>query len=206
MYFAEEDELAVHTVASAAYGLLRDLKAERGLDEAADNYLVSVFYLVRDFRRGTLPKHLADDAALMSVVRQWADQFPIGPDTKLHEISASVSPEAARLFWRERSKIANFLKHADRDVDAAIANDQVDNLMLLLQAYNAYQDLTAEKRTNEGIVFELYIGAKEEHIRDPESSVGQIRRTLAGKAEAERRSMCVEFIKDLNMRDGGHAV
>ena len=43
MFFDGEDELAVHTVASAAYGILRDLKAERGRDEAADNYLNAVF-------------------------------------------------------------------------------------------------------------------------------------------------------------------
>lgn len=36
MYFSGEDDLAIHTVASATYRLLADLKAERGLEEAAD--------------------------------------------------------------------------------------------------------------------------------------------------------------------------
>ena len=50
MFFAGEDELAVHTVASAAYRVLSDLKAERGRDEAADHYLNMVFFAVRAYR------------------------------------------------------------------------------------------------------------------------------------------------------------
>lgn len=206
MYFSQEDELAIHTVASAAYGLLRDLKAERGLDEAADNYLVSVFYAIRDYRRGNLPKHLANDSGFMAAVATWAEQIPIGPDAKLQDVSATVSPEAARLFWRERSKIANFLKHADRDAGAAIAEDEVDNLMLLLQAYNAHQDVTREGRTTEGLVFELYIGASEDPVREPESGAGQIRSMLASRPEVERRKMCLELISKANAREHEDAV
>ena len=55
MFFSGEDELAIHTVASAAYRVLSDLKMERGRDEVGDYYLTKIFYAVRDFRRGTLP-------------------------------------------------------------------------------------------------------------------------------------------------------
>jgi hypothetical protein len=58
LFFLKEDELAVHIVASAAYGLLKGLKRDRGQNEAADSYRTTFFYLVRDFRRGTLPGHL----------------------------------------------------------------------------------------------------------------------------------------------------
>lgn len=66
MHFLPEDELAVHTVAAAAYGLLKDIKRSRGMSEAADWYLVSIFYVVRDFRRGTLPKTMTSDPACMA--------------------------------------------------------------------------------------------------------------------------------------------
>ena len=33
-HFHREDELAIHTVAAAAYGILKDLKNQRGLNEA----------------------------------------------------------------------------------------------------------------------------------------------------------------------------
>jgi len=40
MFFSGEDELAVHTVAFAAYKVLSDLKADRGRDEAGDYFLM----------------------------------------------------------------------------------------------------------------------------------------------------------------------
>jgi len=60
MYFAEEDDLAIHTIAAASYRLLADLKAERGMNEAANVYLTSIFYVIRDYRRGSLPERLGN--------------------------------------------------------------------------------------------------------------------------------------------------
>src|SRR5258708_8972556 len=68
MYFSGEDELAIHTVAAASYRLLADLKAERGMDEAANVYLTSIFYIVRDFRPVALPQHLPTVPALIAFV------------------------------------------------------------------------------------------------------------------------------------------
>ncbi|MGB7543810.1 MAG: hypothetical protein WBM28_17555, partial [Burkholderiales bacterium] len=68
LYFAGEDELALHTVASAVYRLLADLKTERGMDEAANVYLTSIFYVVRDYRRGTLPNEITSDPEFMEWV------------------------------------------------------------------------------------------------------------------------------------------
>ncbi|MBK6005950.1 hypothetical protein JJB11_07565 [Ramlibacter ginsenosidimutans] len=201
MYFAEEDELAIHTVAYAAYGLLRDLKAERGLDEAADTYLASIFYVVRDYRRGALPMHLANDPDFMAAVAALADQIPIGPDSKYRDFSATASPEAVRHFWRQRGKIANFLKHADRDPAEALVEDDLDNLVLLLQAYSAYRDLARTACTNEGTVFELYIGSSDFPIREPESTVGKMCSMLASHPESERRSVCMQLIRELNAQE-----
>ena len=76
MFFAGEDELAVHTVASAAYRILADFKSERGRDEVGDYYLTAIFYCVRDYRRGTLPSHLANDPDAMKWIREMADRLP----------------------------------------------------------------------------------------------------------------------------------
>jgi len=56
MFFAGEDELAVHTVASASYRILADLKEERGRDEVGDYYLTAIFYCVRDYHRVDAPR------------------------------------------------------------------------------------------------------------------------------------------------------
>src|SRR5258707_14790954 len=104
MYFAEEDELAIHTVTAASYRLLADLKAERGMDEAANVYLTSIFYVVRDFRRGSLPQHLTTDPDFMAWVEALAEQLPIRADSNIEDVSVVLSREAASEFWKRRNK------------------------------------------------------------------------------------------------------
>src|SRR5438132_13620029 len=77
MFFAGEDELAVHTLASAAYRLLADLKAERGIDEVGDVYQTAIFYLIRDFHRATLPEEFTPDSETMEWIRGMAELLPI---------------------------------------------------------------------------------------------------------------------------------
>ena len=77
LFFEEEDELAIHTVASAAYRLLSDLKDDRGMDEAADTHLTSIFYAVRSYKRGTLPKHMTSRPELMAQIAELAAVLPI---------------------------------------------------------------------------------------------------------------------------------
>ncbi len=159
MFFAGENELAVHTVASAAYRVLSDLKAKRGRDEAADNYLNSVFYAVRAYRRGTLPDYLANNPEVMHWIRDMADRMPITASSNFGDVSASVSPDVAQAFWRERNAVSNFLKHADREAKSHISLDDVDNLQLLMQACCAYLDLTNDSLGPEGFVLWVYYNA-----------------------------------------------
>ena len=155
MFFGGEDELAVHTVASAAYRVFRDLKERRGRDEVGDVYQTMVFYVVRDYRRGTLPKHLADDAELMRHVREWADALPITENTEYDDVSTCVSPEVARRYWKDRNKVFNFLKHADYDAEEHISLDEVDNFHLLMLATGSYIDLGGDVGA-EGYVLWLF--------------------------------------------------
>ena len=141
MFFGPEDELAVHTVASAAYRLTRDLKKRRGHDEVGDVYQTMFFYVVRDYHRGTLPKTLADDAKFMRFVRELADALPITENTEYEDVSVRVSPELAKRFWKDRNKVFNFLKHADHDAEEHISLDEVDNFHLLMLAFGSIVDL-----------------------------------------------------------------
>lgn len=118
MFFMPEDELAVHTVAAASYGLLKGIKRDRGLNESADAYLTSIFYVVRDFRRGTLPDHMTSDAAFMAEIKSIADQLSqITAESKLSDVRVSIAPALERQYWNDTNRAANFLKHADRDTD-----------------------------------------------------------------------------------------
>lgn len=197
MYFAGEDELAVHTVASAAYRLLADLKAERGMDEAATVYLASIFYVVRDYRRGNLPKEMASDPEFMKWAQEMAEQLPIRADTKFEEVSVTLPRELVGQFWNQRNKVANFLKHADRDSQASIPLDEVDNLTLLMQCYRAYMDITREDLGNEGFVFQLFIGVKRfERSNSPQED--ELVQKIAGIPEADRLQFCSVCISNLN--------
>ena len=160
MFFAGEDELAIHTVASASYHLISDLKKQRGRNEVGDHYLNSVFYSVRDYRRGTLPSYLTEDPKTMKLIREWAEKLPIKATSKYEDIKAFVSLDAAREFWEKRNKVSNFLKHADRDSDAHISLEEVDNLFLIAQTLASYSDISGGDLRAEGYVFYVYHSVK----------------------------------------------
>lgn len=197
-YFAGEDELAVHTVAAAAYHLLVDLKAERGMDEAEDMYLTSIFYVVRDYRRGTLPNQLIANPEFMDWIRGIADLLPIKSDTKIEGISVTLPRELVGEFWNQRNKVANFLKHADRDSKASISLDEVDNLMLLAQGYSAYRDITRDDLGNEGFVFRMFLGMNPMTQSAASYLPDGFVQKLAEIDEAARLRFCSLCISELN--------
>jgi hypothetical protein len=200
LYFAEEDELAIHTVGAAAYALLRDLKADRGRDEAADYYLTTIFYAVRDYRRGSLPAHLAQNDEFMRWVKEIAEELPIGPDTQFDEIVASVSQSDARRFWNRRNRVANFLKHATRDAGSHLALEDVDNLELLMQALSAYVDLLHDQLEPEGFTLWLYHSIEHGAIDGLPMQVEPIARKIESVSAEKRRYFCAEYIKELRAR------
>ena len=156
MFFAGEDELAIHTVASAAYSVICDLKSQRGRDEVGDYHLTTWFYAVRGYRRGTLPSYLIDDPETIKYIRELAEQLPITASSKYEDFNVSVSPDIEQEFWVKRNKVSNFLKHANRDASAHISMEEVDNLFLLMLAQGSYLDLTGDDLTAEGFVLWIY--------------------------------------------------
>jgi len=156
MFFAGEDELAIHTVASAAYRIIADLKSKRGRDEVGDYYLTGLFYVIRDYRRGTLPNQVTDNPEAMKWIQEVAEQLPITASMKYEDIRGSVSEETARKWWQKRNKVSNFLKHANRDAKANISLQEVDNLELLTQALASYTDLFPDDLGAEGLVLWMY--------------------------------------------------
>jgi len=199
MFFQPEDELAVHTIAAAAYGLLKDIKKDRGMSEAADVHLTSIFYVVRDFRRGTLPMHMTEDPGFMAEVRRLADQLvPITADSKLSDVKVSIGPELERQYWNESNRTANFLKHADRDVDKSLSEESIDNKMLLVKCFCAYQDVAPDDLGNEGLVLQAFITTNNEAYQFGETSFDSLVRAMR-KVPLERQpDFCHHAILNLN--------
>jgi hypothetical protein len=198
MFFSGEDDLAIHTVASAAYSLLRDLKADRGREEVGDYYLTSIFYCVRDYRRGTLPSYLANDPEMMNWIREIAEKLPIDADSKFEDVTASVPASTVREFWQKRNAISNFLKHADRDARSHISLDEVDNLQLLMQTYGAYVDLVHDELEAEGLVFWLYFSVTSEMSEGLPAKFRGIADKLEQLDDTERLSFCSALVRELN--------
>lgn len=200
MYFAEEDDLAIHTVASAAYQLIKDIKMARGKDEVADYYLASIFYAVRDYRRRTLPSHITSDPELMDWVRNLARVLPIEATSKREEVSASITPQDAKKYWSKRNKAANFLKHADKDATEHLALDEIDNCDLIMQALSAYSDLLKDGLGAEGRVFWLFRSVSHGTSGGLPANWRKIGDRLLEIDEHYRRKFCIELIGKLNAK------
>jgi len=159
MYFAEEDELAVHIVASAAYNVLKDIKRSRGKSEAADFLGLIAFSFVSSWHRGELPPSLASEKWIADLVRCNPD---IGPHSEWVDCQGvTMSTDAERAYWNDTNKIANFLKHADRDTDQLLSC-KIHNCLLIVRALAAYQAVAPDDLGVEGFVFRAFCSMNDE--------------------------------------------
>lgn len=199
LFFLEEDDLAIHSVASAAYGLLKDLKHDRGQSEAADSFRTTLFYLVRDFRRGTLPAHLTSDPSMMAEFERIADQLsPITADSKLSDVQVTLSPALEKQYWNESNRTANFLKHADRDTDGTLPLKMIDNNLLLLKCCSAYRDIAPDDLGNEGLVFEAFTAANNPAHQATGSAFDSLLETMKRVPNEHRLELCYKVIVEMN--------
>ncbi len=201
LYFMDEDELAIHTVASAAYRLINDLKTARGMSEATDTHVVSIFYVVRDFRRGALPKHILENAEMMKWVTEMAEQLPIAAESEIEDVTAHIGKAATRAFWAKRNEASNFLKHADKDSQSHMSLEKVDNFALLMQAMAAYTDLAKNDLGPEGLALLLYSSIEHGEAESLPEKLKSVGTRLLQVHESEQRDLCFALIQELGARD-----
>ena len=173
MHFHREDELAVHTVASAAYGILKDLKKQRGRNEAqfaVETEALGMLALAKKRASHKLPSDILSDAHFVGFLDQLVERLGITPDTDISKIAPSVVLDSASTatFWRANNRASNFLKHADQDSEAALSLKEVNNLQLLMRAMFSYESVAPGDLGFEGVVLQVYFLA--EHHSDIESS------------------------------------
>ena len=77
----------------------------------------------------------------MQWIKDIAEKLTITATTEYKDIKAFDSPDDARIFWKKRRKIANFLKHAYFGGNKLIRDDEIDNLQLLMLAVFSYTDI-----------------------------------------------------------------
>jgi hypothetical protein len=132
MYFAAEDALAIHTLASAALRVLRDLLGRNKQDLTTETIRGGMIEIARAYLQGALPEDETESlgrSGFMRVIERLSEAIREG-DLDRIQINVKTGREVDRLFWPSGS--ANFLKHADRDAEAVIDEGEVKNDILRL--------------------------------------------------------------------------
>jgi hypothetical protein len=146
MFFTREDELAIHTVAAAAFRVLRDIKGKRGSSFAADVMKEALYDFTRRYMEGTLRadevEHLKAAGLLPFIISLVGRINSDGGKFDREQISVQMDFQAEQRMFP--SAVANFLKHADRDVGAHLV-EEVKNLDLLIRATAAYLQLIKDR-------------------------------------------------------------
>jgi hypothetical protein len=145
MTLVDEDALAIHTVAAAAYRILRDIKKQRNHRELNERLGTGLFHLARDLVSGEieeLPEQVRKASPLFSkLVDHVVFLIRNGKITSPKDVFAMLRFTGEESYWRQFNQSANFLKHADIDVNNRLREGALDNNTLLLSAVCAYSEL-----------------------------------------------------------------
>jgi hypothetical protein len=176
MKLAKEDALAIHTVASADYRVLRDLLEKRGKFDLDEILRFGIFAFASQIARGDsadarLNQLFPIDSAMWSLIEQIAVQIKAeGEKFDVKLISMKLSQQQKHDDFIKSSQTFNFLKHADRDHLQLISVDNIDNDELLIRASAAYkmimQELTAEMSVHKLMYFSATSQLVDQHDED----------------------------------------
>jgi hypothetical protein len=149
MWLAGEDILAITTVASAAYRVLRDIHEHAGRRVLAEEWKTDIVGVARALVRGDLSER---EIAIFKEDRSWVvieslAHFvrDVGADQSMEALCAKVTldipPEIERAHWSAINLIPNFLKHADSDPAGQIFEEGLDPRLTMLRSCMLYSDL-----------------------------------------------------------------
>jgi hypothetical protein len=164
MYLANEDELAIHTLAAAAYRILRDLLEKRGLSDLDVPVGLGVYLTAKDYFERKIGDEELDEVCrdnqefkifILSICEEIRKQ---GEKVQILEVAVKLSGAQKRAICNELSKESNFLKHADRDHEDCLNSENINNELLMRLAIAAHQ-LFSIRPTNEMFVFYIYYQA-----------------------------------------------
>lgn len=191
MYFSGEDELAVHTVAAAAYALLQDLKRIDGRGEYTDQIVRGVFAVASDLaleRIAELPPEIRTDDQLTELILTLAERIEAGEVASIDDFTLPANGLFERTKRAEFNRIANFLKHAYEDRNAVLPASEIKNEMLLVAASCAYRDIVGQL-TPEMLSFGLFWLAENAELEGEQPIVTRLRSV----GREERMRLCQEI-------------
>lgn len=193
MYFRDEDRLAVHTVAGAAFGILKDLRRDRGKNEAIEAFRAAIFYAARDYKRGiSLPDELRSDDAFMQLIEEVSQQIAENIDYIDFEL-ASIPRATEERWWKMMSEHTNFLKHASRDTAALINIDELNTETVIMTAGSSYIQISGECLV-EMLAFTAYC-SNESDFPEKQGSVYELVHALSHLSDTERKAALRELVE-----------
>jgi hypothetical protein len=196
MFFAKEDELAIHTVASAAFRVLRDVTEKRGKQFTAEMLRSGIYNIARRYAEGKLPEKelkVIENTGLMVTIESILDDVRAqGDKFDRSRIEVGINKISEQKVWP--SKAANFLKHADTDAEKHLPVDEIKNEHVLMGGCAAYLQLMRTP-TPEIMAFCAFWAAKEKIDReDVGEEVQKLLAKLQAVKECERHYLCAKFI------------
>lgn len=202
-FFMEEDPLAIHLVASAAYNVFSDLLKQRGKEEAFWPLAYGLLRAVRDIADGSLRKEEVD--------RDWPDGSWEHLDQLVQKYrrtpfdidSAQVSgpPEQVREFWKEFRKHYNFLKHANRDEHGLLPENLLDNENLIMRSMGAAAHLNCPVSSEKTFLY-AYLICRGKLIKDKRLPEGSLLAAIFEQLTKDqiftlaRRNLCYPRVSD----------
>jgi len=199
MFFAREDELAIQTVASAAFRILRDLIEKRGKNITAEVLRNGIYSMAQQYAEGKLPNEklkLIESSKLMVVIKNILnDELAQGEKFDAGRIDVRMNRTGEKRAWP--SNAANFLKHADRDSEEHLALDEINNENVLIGACTAYLEIMRAP-TNEILAFLAFWAVKND--ADVGEEVRGLILKLRSIEERARHRLCANFIRDASKK------
>jgi len=199
MTLAGEDELAIHTVAAAAYRLLRDLKRKRGRSEFSDLFSRGFYAVAHGLATGKLaavPDDVAESPQIAKLIEMIAGEIRRGTIRSATDVGKKLSMSGEAGYWQTFNAAANFLKHADHDAGELLSADKVNNAHVLLAACAAYLDLMA-RRTPEISAFAVYSLGHDPALTPAPGWTAAASERFAALSPAKKRRFCLALLRAL---------
>jgi hypothetical protein len=117
-----------------------------------------------------------------------------GDNVTLDDVPLSMSGPDKTADWKSMSSAANFLKHADKDSDALLPLERVDNDTLLMRACSAYSSVS-HAPTAEMVVYFIFWSLKPGHGLDLTGEQAEIAEHLGKLNPHRRRLACARIIR-----------
>jgi hypothetical protein len=198
MTFANEDELAIHTVAAAAYRILRDILHNRGQHDLEELLRAGVHAYARELVDANFSNDVTErleDLGLFDLILPIAQTLhEAGTPDSLDYMSLRIPDNWKIGHWRSMSQAAGYLKHADRNEEQLLSLGDIDNDTLMILACGSYA-MATHRPTAEMIVFHIFWAASRGIREGLEPETAEIADWLSKRSPSRQRSACARFVR-----------